>query len=269
MPRCILWRHTPCLRCTTMNNPLRLLVIALQFLTRLPIALRVPPGDIEVGRSLLCYPLVGMLIGSLLMGLALLCQGHLPPLPAAALLLTVWVGIHGGLHLDGLADSADAWAGSRGEATRALAIMKDPNCGPLGVVMIVIILLLKFSALTALLTHLPAEPIQALILAPLLGRTALLPLFMTTPYVRSNGLGQAMHTHLPHRAAWIVVALVLIALAGHLGQAALIPGLAALLSLVALRWLMCRMIGGMTGDTAGATVEIVETATLLGCLWIP
>lgn len=255
-----------------MSNPLRLLLIALQFLTRLPIALRVPPSDIEVGRSLLCYPLVGLLIGGLLTGLALLCRGHLPPLPAAALLLTVWVGIHGGLHLDGLADSADAWAGSRGEAARALAIMKDPNCGPLGVVMIVIVLLLKFSALASLLTATTAgHPaplfIAPLLIAPVLGRLVLLPLFMTTDYVRAQGLGSAMHAHLPHRAAWLLIATIVWGIFWLQGERALLPCLLALFSFIALRWLMRRVIGGMTGDTAGATVEIVEAAVLLGCLW--
>lgn len=256
-----------------MSNPLRLLAIALQFLTRLPITLRTPPTDIEVGYSLLCYPLVGLLIGGALMGLAMLCQGHLPPLPAAALLLAVWIGIYGGLHLDGLADSADAWAGSRGEAVRALAIMKDPNCGPLGGVAIVVVLLLKFSALASLLSASMAAKESAsllllpLLITPMLGRTVLLPLFMTTDYVRSNGLGTAMHAHLPHRAAWLVMIVMAIVLFYFLGHSMIPVALAVLVSFAALRWMMCRVIGGMTGDTAGATVEIVEAMVLLGFLW--
>ena len=256
-----------------MNNPLRLLAIALQFLTRLPITLRTPPSDIEIGRSLLFYPLAGLLIGSALMGLALLCQGHLPPLPTAALLLMVWIGIYGGLHLDGLADSADAWAGSRGEAARALAIMKDPNCGPLGVVVIVIVLLLKFSALTSLLSvNVSADATLSsslipLLITPMLGRAVLLPLFMTTPYVRTQGLGTAMHAHLPHRTAWLMLLLIVIALLCFLGRQIVPVCLAACASFVALRWMMCRVIGGMTGDTAGAMVEIVEAMVLLGFLW--
>lgn len=242
-------------------NPLRLLLIALQFLTRLPIVLRTPPGDIEIGRSLLCYPLVGLLLGAVLAALATTCQGHLVPLPAAALLLAVWVGASGGLHLDGLADSADAWAGGRGDAARALAIMKDPNCGPLGVVTLVVVLLLKFAALATLTDLWP------LVLAPLLGRTMLLPLFMTTKYVRTNGLGSAMHAHLPRRAAWLLLALSGAAIVLALGRRASAPCLAALSVFLLLRQLMRRQIGGMTGDTAGALVEVVEAAVLLGCAW--
>lgn len=260
---------------TTMSNPLRLIAIALQFLTRLPITLRTPPTDIEVGYSLLCYPLVGLLIGGALMGLAMLCQAHLPPLPAAALLLAIWIGIYGGLHLDGLADSADAWAGSRGEAVRALAIMKDPNCGPLGGVAMIVVLLLKFSALASLLSasmNMNAKESASLLLLPLLltpmlGRAVLLPLFMTTHYVRAQGLGTAMHAHLPHRAAWFMIALMTFVLFGFLGHAFIPVALAVLISFVALRWMMYRVIGSMTGDTAGATIEIVEAMVLLGFLW--
>jgi adenosylcobinamide-GDP ribazoletransferase len=65
----------------------------------------------------------------------------------AALLLTVWVLLSGGLHLDGLADSADAWLGGFGDRERTLTIMKDPRSGPIAVVVLVLVLLLKFCAL--------------------------------------------------------------------------------------------------------------------------
>lgn len=241
-------------------NPLRPLWIALQFLTRLPLTLRAPPSPTEIGRSLLCYPLVGLGIGALLAALAAACHGHLAPLPGAALLLAAWVCASGGLHLDGLADSADAWAGARGEAARALAIMKDPHCGPLGVVALVVVLLLKFAALSELVA---TSGLWAIAIAPLLGRTALLPLFMTTDYVRPNGLGSAMHAHLPRRAAWLLLALILSTLGIALGWRGVAPLLAALAAFLLLRRMMLRQIGGMTGDTAGALVEIVEAAALV------
>ncbi len=244
-----------------MIEPLRLLAIALQFLTRLPITLRTPPRDAELGRSLLCYPLVGAALGVLLAALAALLHGHFPPLPAAALLLAVWVGASGGLHLDGLADSADGCAAARGDRARALAIMKDPNCGPLGAVALVVVLLGKFSALSVLVAATSPWPI---VLAPLLGRTLLLPLFMTTDYVRPGGLGSAMHAHLPHRAGWLLVAVVAVLLSSA-GSIALSATLTAALTFMLLRHVMLRMIGGMTGDTAGALVEIVEATALLAC----
>ncbi|WP_372867942.1 adenosylcobinamide-GDP ribazoletransferase, partial [Pseudomonas sp.] len=122
------------------------LLIALQFLTRLPVRLAAMPSAQETGRSLLWYPVVGLLIGLLLLGVHYLL-GDAPALLQAALLLVIWVGLSGGLHLDGLADSADAWAGGFGDRERTLAIMKDPRSGPMAVVVLVLLLLLKFVAL--------------------------------------------------------------------------------------------------------------------------
>ena len=87
--------------------------IALQFLSSLPVRLAGMPPPQAMGRSLLCYPLVGLLFGGLLWALNLLLAGS-PALLHAALLLGAWVLLSGGLHLDGLADSADAWLGSFG-----------------------------------------------------------------------------------------------------------------------------------------------------------
>lgn len=108
------------------------LLIALQFLTRLPVRLLGMPAPEQVGRSLLWYPLVGLLLGGLLLAAqALLSQQ--PAVLQAALLLTLWVALSGGLHLDGLADTADAWVGGYGDRERTLAIMKDPRSGPIAV----------------------------------------------------------------------------------------------------------------------------------------
>lgn len=126
------------------------LLIALQFLTSLPIRLPAMPEPEQQGRSLLYYPLVGLLLGALLCLAAFVLDGA-PALLQAALLLTLWVALTGALHLDGLADSADAWLGGFGDRERTLQIMKDPRSGPVAVVVLVLLLLLKFSALLALL----------------------------------------------------------------------------------------------------------------------
>ncbi len=87
------------------------------------------------------------------------------------------------MHLDGLADTADAWVGGFGDAERTLKIMKDPACGPIGVLSLVIICLLKWSAIYVLLQK---QQFLALILFPILGRLAPLFLFLTTQYVREK-----------------------------------------------------------------------------------
>lgn len=236
---------------------MRCFLIALQFLTRLPVRLQQRPDASAVGRSVLCYPLVGLLIGLMLMALNHLLQG-LPELLRAALLLTVWVGVTGGLHLDGLADSADAWLGGHGDRERTLAILKDPRAGPAAVVAVVLVLMIKFSALAAPAT---AAGQWGLILAPLLGRSALPLLFLTTPYVRPGGLGSAIASHLPRGAAMVVVAAVAATLAAA-GKMGLGSVLTALIMFLGLRRLMLARIGGFTGDTAGALVCLVEAAVL-------
>ena len=232
--------------------------IALQFLSSLPIRLPGMPEPGELGRSLLFYPLVGLLFGVILWAVSWLLQGA-PALLHAALLLSVWVLLSGGLHLDGLADSADAWLGGFGDRERTLTIMKDPRSGPIAVVTLVLVLLLKFTALLALI-----EQPHSLIIVPLIGRSALLGLFLTTPYVRAGGLGQALADHLPRsagRQVLVVSALACVLIAGLSGVLAVVL---AVLGFVWLRLVMLRRLGGTTGDTAGAMLELLEVAVLVG-----
>ncbi|APO80595.1 adenosylcobinamide-GDP ribazoletransferase [Pseudomonas putida] len=230
--------------------------IALQFLSSLPVSLPGMPAPREVGRSLLCYPLVGLLFGLLLWLASHLMEGTPAPLHAA-LLLTLWVLLSGALHLDGLADSADAWLGGFGDRERTLLIMKDPRSGPIAVVTLVLVLLLKFCALWVLVEQ--GIGVQ-LLLAPLIGRAAMLGLFLSTPYVRQGGLGQALAEHLPrHAAGWVLLGCVLFCL--------VLGGWVVVLALAVFAWLrqlMCRRLGGTTGDTAGAMLELLELAVVLG-----
>jgi len=114
------------------NGQWQALLIAVQFLTRLPVPFRIDHQPRHIGHSLLYYPLVGLLIGGILLaGAELLQRTSLDTGLSAALLLTLWVLLTGGLHLDGLADSADAWVGGLGDKQHTLEIMKDPSCGPI------------------------------------------------------------------------------------------------------------------------------------------
>lgn len=233
--------------------------IALQFLSSLPVSLPGMPSPQQNGRSLLFYPLVGLLFGVLLWGLNTVLAGS-PPLLHAALLLSAWVALSGGLHLDGLADSADAWLGGFGDRERTLTIMKDPRSGPIAVVTLVLVLLLKFCALLALVDSGQAV---GLLLAPVLGRAAMLGLFLCTPYVRAGGLGQALAEHLPRGEAKTVLlatGLGCLVLAGWNGILAV--GL-ALLVFALLRQVMLKRLGGTTGDTAGALLELLELAVVV------
>jgi adenosylcobinamide-GDP ribazoletransferase len=243
-------------------KPFYPLLLAIQFLTQIPVRLKQPYGEREVGASLLYYPLVGLLLGALLVWLHSLLHG-VPVLLHAALLLVAWVAMTGALHLDGLADSADAWLGGIGNRERTLAIMKDPYAGPAAVVAVVLVLLLKFSALAALMQ---CDNAWALLWPLLLARSAVPLLFLTTPYVRPGGLGDALAKHAPRRAMILVLLAVLLGILAALEM----HGMWLVLGCLAAFWLLRRMmmarLGGTTGDTAGAMIELLETAVLV--FWV-
>lgn len=231
-------------------------LIALQFLTILPVKLRTPVSSEAMGRSLLFYPLVGLILGTVLIAIALLVSTQ-SPLVSAALVLTLWVVLSGGLHLDGLADSGDAWLGGLGDKTRTLAIMKDPACGPIGVLALLLVLLLKFVAIVSLIE---TQQTIALLWAVVLARTAMPLLFLTTNYQREQGLGSTLRAAMPEDA---VRAMLLITVAIAVLFAGVGVVLVTLVAFLLLRYLMERRLGGFTGDTAGAMIELLETTVLL------
>lgn len=230
-------------------------LVAVQFMTLIPVHLHpYPPATIQA-RASLYYPLVGALLG-LLLWLAAQWLSVLALPVAAALLLTGWVLITGGLHLDGLADSFDGLVGGLGDRSKTLRIMQDPCIGSSAALALILLLLLKWTALTTLL-H--SGQLHWLIVAPILGRLAAAGLLLSTPYVRANGIFSRQHTALPrallatHLALWgglFLLAYPLLLLAVLLQSA------------LWRHWLM-RRLGGSTGDNTGALIELTELLVLL------
>ena len=232
-------------------------LVALQFLTRIPVRVReLPPRT--VARSLAYYPLVGLILGLLIAGLNALLSDA-PTSVRAALVLTLWVGLTGALHLDGLADSADAWVAGAGDRERTLAIMKDPYCGPMAVATVVLVLLLKFASIQSL----SRVSGVLLVFVPMLARSIVPLLFATTPYVRPGGSGSALADAQSRTTNLSVIAVAWIAVVVVAGLQGLGLVLALIGAFAILRYAMMRRLGGMTGDTAGALIEVSETSMLL------
>jgi len=234
---------------------------ALQFMTRIPVGFgagKQRPYAQPPDNTALFYPLVGALIGGILVAAAALLPASAV---SAALVLAIWVLLTGALHLDGLADSADAWLGGFGDREKTLAIMKDSAVGVGGVVALVLILLLKYSALQTVLEE---KEFLALLLTPALARALCLALLMTTPYVRENGLGSGLAERLHHGLAWSVIA---VAAALYFIAAGFWPAAALGVAAILLRWLMIRRIGGITGDTLGGFIEVIEALALTGLVY--
>ena len=232
---------------------------ALSFLTTLPAPAQHDQGAEVQGASLLCYPLVGLLLGALLVASAVWLP--LPDALLAGVVVAVWVALTGGLHLDGLADCADAWMGGLGDRERTLELLKDPLCGSMAVIVLVLTLVLKTLAVAAVLN---AGAAAWLVAVPLLSRASLPALFLSTPYVRESGLGSLLAAHFPRDAArWSLLVIALLTwwfLPGALGLVLL---LAAGLTLYLVRQAALRRLDGFTGDVAGALVELVELVLLV------
>lgn len=232
-------------------------LLALQFLTRIPVPFGFTTSDRQLGLSVLYYPLIGLIVGALLALATFLFQGLSANLQCA-LLLTLWVLLTGGLHLDGLADCADAWVGGFGDKEKSLAIMKDPAAGPVAVMVLVLTLLLKWSAMQGLAF---GSLLIAVVAAPVLGRSAILALMLTTPYVRKKGMGESLVANLPEAIAKILLLAITLIAFFELGP---LPLLLAGFVIIWIRYTALRRLGGMTGDVYGAAVELVELAVLLG-----
>ncbi len=235
------------------------LLEALGFLTRLPL-----PGPRRTrgpAEALAAFPLAGCVLGLLL---ALLDAGlgrtRLPPFTRDTLVVVALVLLTGGLHLDGLMDACDGLFGGH-DPERRLLIMRDSRVGSFGVLGAACVILLKLAGLVAL--HGPgSNRVAALVLAPTLGRWALVLAAALYPLARPDGLGAAFHAGVtPPRMAIAAGATTLIAVA-----AGRLAGVLALAVSCAVTWLLGRVvmgkIPGLTGDTYGAIAELNEVATL-------
>jgi adenosylcobinamide-GDP ribazoletransferase len=235
---------------------LRGLAVALGLLTTLPVPLPIEPTPGAVGRAAVWFPLVGALIGGLTWLTWVGVVRVLPPAVAAVLALLVWIGLTGGLHLDGLADGGDALAAAV-PRERRLAILRDPRLGTFGAISLIAVILLKTTALAALA---PGQGLT-LVLAASLARWCVLPVGLM-PTARREGMAAdfALGLRPRHLLPAAMAPLALAAVMGWRGLAAVVVGLIVTAGVMALAW---RRLGGSTGDVMGMTVELVETVVLL------
>lgn len=232
------------------------------FLTLFPFARNMDRGPRNVSNSRAFYPAVGLLMGLLLVGVEEGSSQLFSEPLTAAFLVAVMVIVTRGLHLDGLMDVCDGVFGGF-TPERRLEIMRDSRVGAFGVVGGVTVLLLKYAALVSLLTISEPGKEWALLLFPMLSRWTMVVLLGAFPYVRSQGLGSPFHgTGI--KIATTVAGLSALAAAILLGGFA---GLGLFFGVMIMAWLMgwamAKSLGGLTGDTYGATNEIIETTVII------
>ena len=228
---------------------------ALQFLTRIP----VPRGAYRLEEAVPWLPVVGLVLGAILAGVDWgLRTLTFEPLVVSTLVVVLLLVLSGALHADGLMDTCDAVFG-HASPQRRLEIMRDPRVGAFGVVGLVCVVALKIAAVSAL----PAAiRVQALVLAPTLGRWAIVLVATVFPYGRASGLGAPLKAAATPRTL-VVASLLPVAGCIALGPVGALAGvLAAAVALGLGRWLM-RLLPGLTGDTYGAACELVEATVWL------
>ncbi len=241
---------------------IRSFVIAWHFLTAIPLtAVHHDPTSHELAQSMAWFPLVGLILGGLLAGSALVFSTMFTDGVVNVLLIVVLAIATRGLHLDGLADSLDGLAGGR-TPTERLAIMRDARIGAIGAAGLILALGLRYAGLAALPL---ADRLSWLISMPAIGRWAMVVGAMSAPNARADGgLAQPFLQQLSLReliSATVLLSGIVILALGPL-SALVACGLVALVAR-AVTALACRLLGGITGDVLGATNEIAEIVFLI------
>jgi adenosylcobinamide-GDP ribazoletransferase len=238
---------------------LRAAVAALAFLTRVPVGRRLALDGDDVARAGFAFPLVGAGLGAVVGGIAAGLASPLSPPVAAALALAAGTLLTGALHLDALADTADA-LGARSRE-RALEVMRDHAVGAYGAVAIALDLLVKAAAIAALARA--GHVVAFAIAAGALSRAVPVPLAAVLPYARpGEGLARSLTGSAVGRAAAASALSILIAVLAVGLDGLVLAGCAAVLA-VSLGVAFARRLGGVTGDTLGASVELTGLAMLV------
>ncbi|MEJ2191517.1 MAG: adenosylcobinamide-GDP ribazoletransferase [Nitrospirota bacterium] len=243
-------------------------------MTVVPITVKGEVTEAHMARSVLAYPLVGLLQGAAAaLGYALL-ERLFPPSVAVALAVLLLSAVSGGFHLDGLADTFDALA-SKGDRERKLAIMREGSVGAIGAAAVVFSLGIKYLALRSLADLGPAAFYGALVFMPMLSKWSMVAGMYHGAPARKDGLGRLYIESTGAGRFFSVTAMALAfmslgaLLAGRPPLFVLfnLPVLLALYLLAAfLRRFFRSRLGGLTGDTLGAQGEITESVFLLAVL---
>ncbi len=261
---------------------MRKILLAFQFLTIVPVKEMKEVSEKEVGSASAFFPLIGFFQGSLFVVLATLFLKVFPAELTNGLLILVIVLTNGGLHLDGLADTFDAVA-STGNKEKKLAIMKDSTVGPIGMIAIVFVILLKYLSLNALfLNSSPIIYCSSLFLMPVFSRWAMVPaIFYGKPakqdglgkiFIENTGLKELVIATLLVISCWLLVVsfslfpgiyLFLPSLFTIHYSLFLLPLPVLYIFSIIVVWFSNKKFGGMTGDTFGAVSEISEILFLM------
>lgn len=239
---------------------IRRFIIMVQFFTTIPIRQNIKCNTEDYGKGLVFAPLVGLIIGTLLMSIYYGLEPFFPPKVIFAFIIIAYIILTGGIHLDGLADTFDGLFSGKSKE-KILEIMRDSRIGSNGVLAIVCLLLLNYT----LLASLDLQNIEvALILFPVSGRIASLIGAGASKYARkTQGLGKSFIDFCGLKEIIIGTIFYILIFYIALGVEGLIIAVITIISPYLILKLITRKIEGATGDVLGALCEINQTCFLI------
>ncbi|EGO61970.1 adenosylcobinamide-GDP ribazoletransferase [Acetonema longum] len=238
-------------------------ITGLQFLTRIRFVRQSEWTPQSFGESVKFFPLIGLVIGLVLYGFAYIAAERLPIHLFTAAIIVLEIALTGGLHCDGFMDTMDGLFSGRSRE-RMLEIMKDSRVGANGVVGFLCLLLIKGSVLLDLPQ---AQLLAALLIAPVVGRLAMVIGITSFPYARPEGMGKAFAQYADRFSLGFaaVSSLIIVSLVGPVYLISSMIGLAVAVSFACY---VTRVLGGLTGDIYGALTEITQAAVFLSVVLI-
>ncbi|MEK3935836.1 adenosylcobinamide-GDP ribazoletransferase [Sporosarcina sp. FSL W7-1349] len=241
------------------------ILLAIQFFTAIPLQKEFPLGRKEVTGMYIALPFVGAAIGLVMFAVAALFSGglELGTLLTTVAVVTTGIMLTGGLHLDGWADTGDAYFSYRDQAKRH-EILDDPRLGAFGTMALVLLVLIKISLIHEFLTSHADWTYLYFILIPFLARAGMNIFFVTVPLAKDKGLAHFFKEKMAGKGivgVSVLVSLLLLAVIGfvtdHLGMAIALFAVLSASLLLYRRWTV-RNFGGVSGDLCGAFIEGAE-----------
>lgn len=211
----------------------------------------------EVGRSTIFFPVIGFLLGLILVLVNFLLRPFASPGLSSVALVAILALLTRGLHLDGLGDTFDG-LGAGGDRERILRVMDDSHTGAFGVIAIILLLFFKIYSIESL----DNERWRALLTAPILGRWAMVLLGYRSQAAKP-GLGSTLMDHLEKKHIVFATLFTLLLVAAILHGAGIAMMIWVAIFVPASKNYFHRRLGGVTGDTFGAVGELSETSVLV------
>lgn len=248
------------------------LLLALQFFTAIPITKELPLGRNEITTMYIALPFVGALIGCVMFGMAQLTVVGVgfSPLLAAVFIVLTGIILTGGLHLDGWADTGDAFFSYKDRAKR-LEILDDPRLGAFGTMALILLIVVKLALINEYLLS-GSMHVLYFVAVPFLARAAMTIYFTKVKLAKDKGIAHFFKEKMAVNVvmiATVVSTFLLLVVMGFVLQSMLLPCVLAAVSTVAIiyysRWSM-NHFGGVSGDLSGAFIEGMEVLVWLAII---